>query len=267
MGELSVLFLPSGPGLSSGPAQVFLADVLSARGKTTFWEEPSVARGGRVPADPRALWDSLFESMTAAVDAFGGDYVIVTESFGSLLAEEFARRCRNRASGKRPLGLLHTPPVMDLREAYRTILRRVEKREDAEAQALDFSTPEFRRALDDAFADSELLPSYFSSRHAYAKWLGGFTGPGKAPDAAVRDALLAAVERTGAATAMRFDSEAPTWVCIGGKDPYAPARFRPATGPERWIEFADSRHYPFVDEPTRWRVEVLDPFLSRVRRS
>lgn len=267
MGELSVLFLPSGPGLSSGPAQVFLADVLSARGKVTFWDEPSASRGQRLSADPRALWDSLFESMFHAVDAFTSDFVIVTESFGSLLAEEFARRRRADAAGKRLRGLLHTPPVMDLREAYRSLFRRAGQSGGAVDRKVDLSSPEFARALDDAFADPDLLPAYFASRGTFQRWLDGFAGPGKAPDSAVRDALLTAVERTGARTTMEFDSEAPSWVCIGGKDPYEPARFRPAKGPERWIEFADSRHYPFIDEPIRWRDEVLDPFLSRVRRS
>ncbi len=268
MTKLGLLFLPSGPGLSPGPARIFLNDTFNRFGESIFWSESSAIPGSLSAMKPREVWDALFESIRKAVEKLPPEFVIVTESFGSLLAEEFIRRHGKKfPAGRRLLGILHTPPVMNLGEAYRTILLRGGKAPAAlTGGEIDFRDPAFILNLDLALANPAVLPAYFRKSEEFAKWAAGFSKPEDAPRPDLRNAILFGMAESGARTEIVFDSNVPTWVCVGAHDPYRPMDFRRDDDGAKWFNFEESSHYPFVDEFPRWVSEVFEPFVRAVKR-
>lgn len=273
---LGIVFLPSGPGLSSGPARGFLEPVFAGRGPYCFWHEPSLKRGDSPSPDPTTRWNELFDSIASAVESLPGDFVFVTESFGSVLAEEFVRRRGTQIGARRLRGILHTPPVLDLFHAFRTILRRgaVNYRDDAKPEWADrleaasaftrLDDPALFKGLDFAFSHPAVMAAYFRQVEGMAKWMDGFAASAAdAPDNSVRDAILTGLEAAGADVRLRLDSPVLTEVCVGALDPYGPVQ--PPANPIRWTIFPDSSHYPYVDQPDLWATEILDPFLARAR--
>jgi pimeloyl-ACP methyl ester carboxylesterase len=264
--DLGILFLPSGPGLSSGPAEVFLTEVLSSQGQVAFWSESLAPRAFESGKTSEVLWDTLFESIGVSARGLPNDIVIVAESFGSLLAEEFVNRSEAfLRTGQKIRGLLYSPPVMDLREAYRIILKRAGETEAIAGASIDLSSPAFLAALDRAMAVPSILPGYFRRPESFAKWAGGFAEAGKVPNVEFRNLILNAIQSLNLPTKMNFSSKLPTWICVGDDDPYRPSRPQPDLGHVKWVSFEGSAHFPFVDEPNRWRSEIFLPFLAEIK--
>jgi pimeloyl-ACP methyl ester carboxylesterase len=285
MSELGILFLPSGPGLSSGPAREFLEPILPQYGKTVFWDEPSVNRGEPPADDPEALCDQIFDSLRRAVDSLPDRFVILTESFGSILAEAFYTRVI-QAEGLRPsqklMGILHTPPVLDLDGALRHVVKLggndLESAGNSAAARIweilasgaAVDSAEFGEALDLAFTSPNLLPRYFATMEAFAKWANGFSNPRFQPDPVARTKVLRALVAAKIPRETTFAPDVPTWIFGGAGDPYravkdfeeavVAARKEKRKHPIVWTAFERSHHYPFVDEPARWK-EAFERFI------
>lgn len=288
MDKIGILFLPSGPGLSSGPARVFLEPFFAknaAVGEVVFWDEPSPARGDEIASNSTAVLGQVLDSLEKAAQKLPNRFVILTESFGSLLAELFFDRIV-KAGKLRPeqklVGILHTPPVMDLEAALRLVLSMgaqdlraqgkagdAGKLEEMVSAKLGIGTKEFSDGVDLAFTSPTLLPRYFSSESLFGSWAGGFAEPRFQPDAGVRHRILKAIIDERLPTRTTFRPEVRTWVFAGAKDPYRPTcEFKTAVDaanakrldPIRFVLFENSHHYPFVDETAKW-TPLFEEFL------
>jgi pimeloyl-ACP methyl ester carboxylesterase len=286
MSELGVLFLPSGPGLSSGPAREFLGSFLSERGRVVFWDEPSAKRGEPLADSSAEVFTQVIESLVRAANGLPDRFVILTESFGSIVAEAFYDRIVREGrlrSGQRLLGMLHTPPVLDLEASLHFIVglgaEDLERKGDsATAKRLRetlnaypaIESPAFGQALDLAFTSPDLLPRYFATGDAFARWAAGFAKPEFQPDPDTRTKILSAFVAEGLVTTT-FAPDVPTWVFGGVRDPYRAVKdFEEAIESARrtgartqaleWVSFERSHHYPFVDEPALWE-ESFTRFL------
>jgi pimeloyl-ACP methyl ester carboxylesterase len=288
MSDLGILFLPSGPGLSSGPAREFLESRLSKHGKVVFWDEPSEKRGERLADSSKEAFQQVVDSLARAARGLPEHFVILTESFGSIVAEVFYDRVVDGGllrPGQRLIGILHTPPVLDLEASLRFIVDLgaddLERQGSSEAakrlrEGLSknptIESPEFGQALDLAFTSPELLPRYFATGESFARWAKGFTQPEFQPDPETRTRVLRAFTAEGR-TRTTFSPNVPTWVFGGIRDPYRAVKdFEPAIESARrsgsrtealeWVSFEHSHHYPFIDEPKLW-----DESLARFLRS
>jgi len=291
MSELGVLFLPSGPGLSSGPAQVFLTRVFAATGKTIFWNEPSVARGDQLPVGNVEIWRNLIRSLVKAARSFTTPFVIVTESYGSLLAERLYEELSAVGEAHRVAGILHTPPTLDLLRVFRTVMEmgiydfQATGDHVRESQMAEFKrevdldpridSPALLAGIDLAFQSSQIMMRYFRNLESLGRWAGGFAAPGFAPDSEMRDRILKGIGAVGASVQTTFAPDVPTMVCVGGFDPYeklssfedaiAKAMVRPGRKSQiAWAPFPERGHYPYSDELERWVAEAWEPFLHLV---
>jgi hypothetical protein len=285
-----ILFLPSGPGLNSGPARLYLSDLFAETGKTVFWNEPSVQRDDSLPSDDGELWSGLLESLDRSAQALPERFVIVTESFGSLIAEALFTRMAKSGQASRVLGILHSPPVLDLWGAFRTVLnlgakdfqdsgdtiRSSEMTELIRETDADpsINSPALLSGVALAFESAALLPRYFRSLETLGQWATGFNQPGFAPEPELRNRILNGMRKKGAATRTTFAPDVPTFVCGGATDPYQSlGGFEAAVESTRviqrknrvtWIPFPEAAHYPHVDAFPRWRTEVWTPFLAAI---
>lgn len=285
MAKMGVLFLPSGPGLNSGPAKLFLAETLEAAGPTVFWNEPSVQRGETLPSDDGALWDGVVRSLERAAATLEGRFAIVTESFGSILAEALYARM-GAESRARVAGILHTPPVLDLLAAFRRVLElgRADFVADGDSvraarmaaiigeaeKDSRIDSAALHRGIALAFESPRLMSHYFRSAEILERWASGFGTPGFAPEPEMRDRILRGMAVRNAAATTTFAPDVPTWVCGGGSDPYqTPDDFTRAIRganrqtrrfPVEWRAFPEAGHYPHVDAFARWADEVWRPF-------
>lgn len=289
MGGLGILFLPSGPGLNSAPAKLYLEKTFKVSKKTVFWNEPSTLRGDRVSSDDGKLWDEIGASLVRATETFSGSFVIVTESFGSILAEVLFARLKPDMQA-RVAGILHSPPVLDLFLAFRKILELglddFKSLGDTERVAqittlireveVDprIETASLHRGVALAFESPSLMPRYFRTLDTLGRWASGLGAPEFAPDPEMRDRVLRGMGERGAATRTTFAPDVPTWVCGGGSDPYQPidafeAAIRAANRnsrrhPIEWRPFPEASHYPHVDAYARWESSVWVPFWNAV---
>jgi pimeloyl-ACP methyl ester carboxylesterase len=291
MSELGILFLPSGPGLSSGPAREFLEPILPKYGKTVFWDEPSANRDEPPAEDPLALCDQIFESLSRAASSLPDRFVILTESFGSILAEAFYARIVQAGrlrSGQKLVGILHTPPVLDLDGSLRHVVKlgaegleragnpAAGRIREILASKAPIDSAEFGEALDLAFTSPDLLPRYFVSTESFAKWANGFSNPRFQPDPVARTKVLRALVAAKLPRMTTFAPDVPTWVFGGAGDPYravkdfeevvVAARQAKRKDSIEWTAFERSNHYPFVDEPVRWK-EAFERFLQATREA
>jgi hypothetical protein len=237
------------------------------------------------------VWKDLLDSLDRAVAQLPYAVGIVTESFGSLLAESLYSRLAERGEAERIRAILHSPPVLDLYSALRTILGLGQKefkragdvvRGNALQALIDkldrdpgLGSPSLHAGIDLAFESAEVLRSYFRTDENFSKWLTGFGIPGCAPESKLRDRILRGMDQVGAPATLTFAPDAPTFVCAGGGDPYqkmsdfeaaiAKTRGMKRRYPVEWHPFAEAAHYPHVDAFPRWRGEVWEPFRKALR--
>lgn len=292
MTKPDILFLPSGPGLSSGPSRIFLEKLFSVAGKVVFWNEPSALRGDQITSDDLGSWQQLVSSLYDATKAFSGPFVIVTESYGSILAEVLYAELVKKGEHGSVCGILHSPPTLDLITVFETVIQLGEKdfREDGDfvrekrLQAFTQAVKSDRRidsaalhaGVTLAFESPRILMHYFRHLEVLGRWAGGFALPGFAPEPDMRDRILRGMGLGHAPTQTLFAPDVPTTVCVGAFDPYAPlseftervAKAQAIPGRKHAIvleAFSDSGHYPHLDEFTVWCERAWKPFLERVR--
>lgn len=287
--DLSILFLPSGPGLNSAPAKLFLQPVFDRLATSFFWNEPSLQRGQIIPDDPRQLWELTLDSLESAVDSLPGKVAVITESFGSVMAEALYARLIEKKKEGRIAGILHSPPVLDTRKAFLKILyvSEFDFRSTGNVALADelrqlitlaqkgshLADPSLLEAITIAFSSSSYLPRYFREISKIGHWASAFAQEGFAPEPEMRGKVLAAIDAVGGSAKTEFAPDIYTWVCGGEFDPYQtltefeqaihqvnlrPGRKNLVT----WIPIAGTSHYPFVDVPLIWERDVLLPFWN-----
>lgn len=289
--KVGILFLPCGPGLNSAPAQVFLTPIFRHFGPAIFWDEPSEQRGQIVPDRPKLHWQLILETLEAASDQFDGEFVIVTESFGSILAEALFQRLSEKGKSHRVKGILHTPPVLDLRSSFLKVLRMAERDflNAKETVRLEFlrrlimatikseslADPSLMEAIVVAFESPKLLPRFFKNIQTLNHWATGFGEAGYAPEPEMREKILKAMNESGHSGKMTFAPDVPTWICTGEFDPYQSlAEIKMAVNginhragrihPVKTQVLRDVGYYPYADDPDRWEKEVMTPFWQTV---
>ncbi len=292
MSEMGILFLPSGPGLNSGPAKGYLEDLFRRTGPTLLWNEPSATRGDSVPAGDAPAWKNLVNSLVAAARSFTAPYVIVTESYGSILAEVLYAELTKQGLQSGVAGILHTPPTLDLYRVFRAVLRMGEAdfhasgdedraRRMAElSRAVDadprIDSPALFSGVGLAFESPALMTHYFRTIDTLMRWAGGLGGPGCAPEPEMRDRILRGMGMNRVSLRTTFAPDVPTFVCAGGHDPYesldafalavAAARAVPTRKrPLEWIAFPELGHYPYADAFADWERTAWRPFLALVQ--
>lgn len=279
MGGLGILFLPSGPGLNSAPAKLYLEKTFKVSEKTVFWNELSGLRGDSIPSDNGKLWDEIGTSLVRATETFSGSFVIVTESFGSILAEMLFARLKPDMQA-RVVGILHSPPVLDLFLSFRKILELGERTEQMSAfiREVDLDprieNASLHRGVALAFENPSLMPRYFRTLDTLGRWASALGTPEFAPDPEMRDRVLLGMGARGAAIRTTFSPDVPTWVCGGGLDPYQStdafeaaihnANRSSRCHPIEWRPFPEANHYPHVDAHARWESSVWVPFWNAV---
>ncbi len=291
MSQMGVLFVPSGPGLNSAPAREFLAPIFERTGRTVFWNEPSSFRGNPPPPGDLPAWENLVASLAASARSFTSPFVVVTESFGSLLAEALYRELAMTGDANRIAGFLHTPPTIDLLHVFR---RSLEMGQDDFAELGDaprlermkrllaelerdprIDSPALLEGVVLAFESPKIMTHYFRTQDSLMRWAGAFGTPESAPEPAMRDRILRGMGAANAPLRTTFAPDVPTFVCAGDHDPYEPlsvfaglvetARKSPGRRSEIvWHPMRESGHYPYADQPEQWESEVWRPFLSLV---
>jgi pimeloyl-ACP methyl ester carboxylesterase len=291
MDRIDVLFLPSGPGLNAGPASVFLRELFSASGRAVFWNEPSAQRGEAVESDDRKCWDALVLSLVKAAESFPGRFAIVTESFGSILAEVLFTELQARGHEGRVAGILHTPPTLDLWGVFRSVMKIGEgdfrksgdtdrlERMLALASRVDsdprIGSNDLHAGVSLAFESPVIMTHYFRSLEMLGRWASGFGLPGCGPEPEMRDRILRGLGDAKIPLRTTFFPDVPTFVCAGGYDPYQPlSAFESVVDQARqvpgrktaivWKAFADTGHYPYADDFAAWESEAWRPFLKMI---
>lgn len=294
MTKPDILFLPSGPGLNSEPSKIFLEELFALTGRTIFWNEPSALRGDTVVTDDLGAWHGLVDSLVNTARSFSGPFVIVTESFGSILGEVLYAELVKSGEQGRVSGVLHSPPTLDLITVFRKVLgmgeidfrKRGDFEREARIQALGREVDSDRRidsaALHQgvtlAFESPEIMLHYFREIETLTRWAGGFAKPGFAPEPDMRDRILRGMGLSGAPTQTTFAPDVPTMICAGAFDPYEPlsaftdrvAKAQNTPGRKHAVVleiFSKSVHYPHIDEFEAWRDRAWTPFLEQVRTS
>jgi pimeloyl-ACP methyl ester carboxylesterase len=281
-----ILYLPSGPGLNSGPPKVFLESLFRSLAPTIFWNEPSEQRGDSVPSDDGALWRELVDSLVRATDKLPERFVIATESFGSVLAEILYRRLREEGRADRIVGIFHSPPVMEMTKSFRRVIElgaedfnvagdSVRHCRLVALQAASAADPRIdsRSLLDGivlAFESPALLPRFFRSTETLSKWASGFAAPGFAPEPQMRERYLCGIAANRVPAVTIFAPDVPTFVCQGEFDPYhkvmdvhGVVQAANASGrkhPIQYLEIKDAAHYPQCDRFDTWRDQAWNPF-------
>ncbi len=286
-----ILFLPSGPGLSSGPAQIYLRPVFEKLGRFHFWDEPTPTRDGIVfPETEGEYWDFLVDSLEKNALDLGERVVVVTESFGSLLAEILYARLRARGLETRIVGILHTPPVVDLNWAFLSASQLAielffEQGDSENAAELTTMVERFIEeptaeridvAMTLTFGAPGLSEKFFRIPQTLQEWMGGFGQPGLAPEPDMRLRVLNGMRSRGVDRRTLLTPDVPTVVVTGGYDPYQkPSDFsewidkanaQPRVHPVEWKPMPTAGHYPHVDETEAWKREIWDPFFERVSK-